>query len=133
MTAQELYLDMVQRGFQFHQDGNNLHIRGVSEPLTSELIQQLRHYKPKILSYLNSIRSNIRSIHVTDAIKLFRERGWIQIFSTHLNQSVYLVKDDSIRVPNNSIPRYTRSEAEALMGLSLKEIITLHVFKGNIC
>ena len=77
-----------------------------------------------------------RSIQIQEATKLYRERGWIQIFSGHLNQSVYLVKNKSIKVPDPSIPRYTKEETEALRGLTLEEIKTLHdakvIFKGEI-
>ena len=77
-----------------------------------------------------------RSIQIQEATKLYRERGWIQIFSGHLNQSVYLVKNKSIKVPDPSIPRYTKEETEALRGLTLEEIKTLHgakaIFKGTI-
>ena len=77
-----------------------------------------------------------RSIQIQEATKLYRERGWIQIFSGHLNQSVYLVKNKSIKVPDPSIPRYTKEETEALRGLTLDELKTLHgakaIFKGTI-
>ena len=77
-----------------------------------------------------------RSIQIQEATKLYRRRGWIQIFSGHLNQSVYLVKNKSIKVPDPSIPRYTKEETEALRGLTLEEIKTLHdakvIFKGEI-
>ena len=77
-----------------------------------------------------------RSIHIEEATRLYQKRGWIQIFSGHLNQSVYLVKNKSIKVPDPSIPRYTKEETEALRGLTLEEIKTLHdakvIFKGEI-
>lgn len=77
-----------------------------------------------------------RSIQIQEATKLYRRRGWIQIFSGYLNQSVYLVKNKSIKVPDPSIPRYTKEETEALRGLTLEEIKTLHdakvIFKGEI-
>ncbi len=77
-----------------------------------------------------------RSIQIQEATKLYRRRGWIQIFSGYLNQSVYLVKNKSIKVPDPSIPRYTKEETEALRGLTLDELKTLHgakaIFKGTI-
>ena len=77
-----------------------------------------------------------RSIHITEATRLYQKRGWVQIFSGYLNQSVYLVKNKSTRVPDPSIPRYTKEETEALRGLTLDELKTLHeakvIFKGKI-
>ena len=80
--------------------------------------------------------SEKRSIHITEATRLYQKRGWIQIFSGYLNQSVYLVKNKSIKIPDPSIPRYTKEETEALRGLTLDELKTLHeakvIFKGEI-
>ena len=77
-----------------------------------------------------------RSIHIEEATRLYQERGWIQIFSGYLNQSIYLVRNKSVSVPDPSIPRYTKEETEALRGLTLDELKTLHeakvIFKGKI-
>jgi hypothetical protein len=51
-----------------------------------------------------------RSIYITKATHLYQKQGWIQIFSGYLNQSVYFVKNKSIRVPDPSIPRYIKQE-----------------------
>ena len=67
---------------------------------------------------------------VDEATKLFKKRGWIQIFSGHLNQSVYLVKYERTQVPDSSIPRYTEAEIDALKGLNLDELKTLHEAKA---
>ena len=80
--------------------------------------------------------SEKRSIHIEEATRLYQKRGWIQIFSGYLNQSIYLVKNKSTRVPDPSIPKYTKEETEALRGLTLDELKTLHeakqLFKGTI-
>ena len=80
--------------------------------------------------------SEKRSIHIEEATRLYQKRGWIQIFSGYLNQSIYLVKNKSTRVPDPSIPKYTKEETEALRGLTLDELKTLHeakqLFKGSI-
>ena len=77
-----------------------------------------------------------RFIQIQEATKLYRERGWIQIFSGYLNQSIYLVKNKSTRVPDPSIIKYSQEEIESLNGLTLDEIKTLHeakmIFKGEI-
>ena len=71
-----------------------------------------------------------------EATRLFQKRGWVQIWSGYLNQSIYLVKNKSIKIPDPSIPRYTKEETEALRGLTLDELKTLHeakvIFKGEI-
>ena len=80
--------------------------------------------------------SEKRSTHITEATRLYQKQGWIQIFSGYLNQSIYLVKNKSTRVPDPSIPKYTKEETEALRGLTLDELKTLHeakvIFKGEI-
>jgi hypothetical protein len=80
--------------------------------------------------------SEKRSVHIYDAIRLFRERGWVKIFSGHLNCSIYLARNKFIKVPDMAIPRYTQAELDALQGLSLDEIKTLHeakaIFRGTI-
>ena len=77
-----------------------------------------------------------RSIHIEEATHLYQKRGWIQIFSGYLNRSVYFVKNKSTRVPDPSIPRYTKEETEALRALTLDELKTLHdakvIFNGEI-
>ena len=77
-----------------------------------------------------------RSIHIEEATHLYQKRGWIQIFSGYMNQSVYFVKNKSTRVPDPSILKYTKEETEALRGLTLDELKTLHeakeIFKGEI-
>ena len=77
-----------------------------------------------------------RSIHIEEATRLYQKRGWVQIFSGYLNQSIYLVRNKSVSVPDPSIPRYTKEETEALSGLTLDELKTLHeakvIFKGEI-
>jgi hypothetical protein len=71
-----------------------------------------------------------------EAVRLYRERGWVKIWSGYLEESIYLVRDELVRVPDRSIPRYTQGEAEALNGLTIDEIQTLHeakiVFKGTV-
>ena len=75
-------------------------------------------------------------IHLEEAVSLYQKRGWVQIFSGYLSQSIYLVKNKSTRVPDPSIPKYTKEETEALRGLTLDELKNLHeakqLFKGTI-
>ena len=80
--------------------------------------------------------SEKRSIHIEEATRLYQKRGWVQIFSGYLKQNIYLVKNKATRVPDPSFPRYTKKETEALRGLTLDELKTLHeakqLFKGTI-
>jgi hypothetical protein len=80
--------------------------------------------------------SSNRGKSIEEATELYKKRGWIQIFSCHLIQSIYLVKNDRVKVPDPSIPKYTQVEIEALKGLNLEELMTLHdakrIFGGTI-
>ena len=78
----------------------------------------------------------IKPSQFDQAIKLFKERGWIQVWSTYLNESIYLTRHKSTQVPDPSLAKYTKDEVDALRGLSLDELKTLHeakvLFRGNI-
>jgi len=77
-----------------------------------------------------------RGKSIQEATKLYRKRGWVQIFSGHLNQSIYLVKNNRVKVPDLTLSKYTRNEIAALKGLSWEETQTLHeakiLFNGEI-
>ena len=77
-----------------------------------------------------------RGKSIDEATRLLRERGWIQIWAGYLNQHIYLVRDEEVKVPNPTLSKYTEAEIEALKDLSMEEIQTLHeakvIFKGII-
>ena len=119
--------------------------------LTTVILGVLKDRKPEIIRELQSPEDDIQfgktvslyrgaklpnRIQIEEAVHLYQKRGWIQIFSGYLNRSVYFVKNKSTRVPDPSIPRYTKEETEALRGLTLDELKTLHeakqLFKGSI-
>ena len=81
-------------------------------------------------------KSEIRSGHMDDSTRLYRDRGWVQIFSGYLNKSIYLVKDETVKVPDPTILKYTQHEIEALKDFSWDEIKTLcsakEIFSGAI-
>ena len=74
--------------------------------------------------------------HIHDAARLYKKRGWLQIYSTYLNRTIYLVRNEGVKVPTSDLPVYTESEVNALRGLSREEVLTLHeakvIFKGTI-
>lgn len=80
--------------------------------------------------------SEKRSIHINRAVQLFREKGWVKIFSGYLNCSIYLTRNKFVKVPDTAITRYTQAELDALKGLTLDELKTLHeakvLFGGSI-
>lgn len=73
---------------------------------------------------------------IQEAAKLLRERGWVQIFSGYLNQSIDLVRDERVKVPDPALSKYTQKEIQALNDLTWEEVKTLHqakeLFKGMI-
>ena len=82
--------------------------------------------------------SKVKNSHlsVEEATELFKERGWIQIWAGYLNQHIYLVRDEEVKVPDPALSKYTQGEVEALKDLTIEEIQTLHeakvIFKGII-
>ena len=144
----------IDAGFNFEIEGENLAVQPASR-LTSEQLQFIRQHKAEILDELrygtNRINdldedvanpklsyklNEINPIHLEEATHLYKSRGWVQVFSSYLNQSIYLVKNKWIEVPDSALPKYARHEIEALNGLSWEEIQTLHeaklLFKGEI-
>ena len=108
----------------------------IKEKREGTLVDQEAEALAQTIDCEKSELSEKRSTHITEATRLYQKQGWIQIFSGYLNQSVYFVKNKSTRVPDSSIPKYTKEETEALRGLTLDELKTLHeakvIFKGEI-
>ena len=108
----------------------------IKEKREGTLVVQAAEALAQTIDCEKSELSEKRSIHITEATRLYQKRGWIQIFSGYLNQSIYLVKNKSTRVPDPSIIKYSQEEIESLNGLTLDEIKTLHeakmIFKGEI-
>ena len=119
--------------------------------VTSNILEVLKGRKPEIIRELQSPDGDIQfgktaslyrggklpnRLHLGEATKLYRKRGWVQIWSGYLKQSIYLVKDKKIIVPDLTLSRYTQDEIESLKGLSWEETQTLHkakvLFKGEI-
>ena len=115
------------------------------------MLRVLKDRKPEIIKELKGVDGEFQfgktaslyrsaklpnRIHLDEAIHLYLERGWIQIYSTYLESNIYLVRDDAIRVPDPSIPKYTQAEIQSLKDLTLDELKTLHeakvLFKGKI-
>jgi hypothetical protein len=71
-----------------------------------------------------------------EVAKLYKNQGWIEIFSGYLNAKIYLIKHSQVKIPNDSIPTYLESEVEALSSLTKDELSTLHdakcIFQGVI-
>ena len=136
MNVDEFYKDMLSRGFQFQANGDQLKCRGTLEPFGPELIQQLRLHKKGILSCLKAGQLSFRSTQLNEASRLLQERGWIQIWAGYLNQHIYLVRDETVKIPDPTLAKYTQAEIEALKALSMEEIQTLHeakiIFKGTV-
>jgi hypothetical protein len=80
--------------------------------------------------------SEKRTIHINEATKLFKKKGWVQIYSGHLKQSIILLRDAKVKVPYPTLPQYTQAEIQSLKDLTLDELKTLHeakmLFKGKI-
>ena len=88
------------------------------------------------ISNLPDLKIKNSHLSVENATELFKERGWIQIYSGYLKQSIVLVRDEKVKVSDPSIPKYTQAEIQSLKDLTLDELKTLHeakvLFKGKI-
>ena len=70
-----------------------------------------------------------RSICLEEVSRLYRERGWIEIYSSLLDSKIYLVRDSKIKTPDRRILRYAQSELDSLRGLSIDELKVMHEAK----
>ena len=131
ITAQspvnDLLLDLAANGINISLDGEKLKLRSTAVGLiTPEVRKILSQRKPEIAQVLQ----------IQETAEEYRRKGWVKIFSAYLKTELYLVRDESVRVPDSSIPRYSQSEVEALEGLSIDEMKTLHeakmIYRGTI-
>jgi hypothetical protein len=81
------------------------------------------------ISNLPDLKIKNSHISVEEATKLFKKRGWIQIWAEYLNQHIYLVRNDKVKTPDTGILRYAQSELSDLRGLSVDELKIMHEAK----
>ena len=151
MPVGTLICDLSEKGVKLSVISGDLKVEAPKGKVTSNILGVLKNRKPEIIRELQSPEDDIQfgkladpyssaklpnRIHLEEAVSLYQKLGWVQIFSGYLKQNIYLVKNKATRVPDPSIPRYTKEETEALRGLTLDEIKTLHeakqLFKGTI-
>ena len=77
-------------------------------------------------AYIDFSPTPDRSICLEEASRLYRERGWIEIYSSLLDGKIYLVRDSKIKTPDRRILRYAQSELDGLRGLSM---MTCHLLE----
>jgi tubulysin polyketide synthase-like protein len=53
MNAHTLLENLKQRGIQLEFDGSEIHCRGITEPITPELVETLKRYKQEIIAFLS--------------------------------------------------------------------------------
>ena len=146
-----LICDLSEQGIKLSVNQGNLKVDAPKGRVTPDVLRVLKDRKPEIIKELKGVDGEFQfgkpaslyrdaklpnRIHLDEAIHLYLERGWIQIYSTYLESNIYLVRDDAIRVPDPSIPKYTQAEIQSLKDLTLDELKTLHeakvLFKGKI-
>ncbi len=151
MPVGTLICDLNEKGIKLSVKQDNLKVDAPKGKVTSNVLGVLKERKPEIIRELKGVDGEFQfgktaslyrsaklpnRIHLDEAIHLYLERGWIQIYSTYLESNIYLVRDDAIRVPDPSIPKYTQAEIQSLKDLTLDELKTLHeakvLFKGKI-
>ena len=151
MPVGTLICDLGEKGIKLKVKSEDLRVEAPKGRITPYVLRVLKDRKPEIIRELKGVDGEIQfgkmallyrdaklpnRIHLDEAARLYRERGWVQIWSTYLNEPIYLVRHKSVKVPDPSIPKYTQVEIEALKGLNLEELMTLHeakrIFEGAI-
>ena len=69
------------------------------------------------------------ALKLEEIVCRYRELGWIQIYSTRLNENIYFLRHKSIKVPDNSLSKYTQAEVESLKDSTLEELQLMHEAK----
>ena len=80
-------------------------------------------------AYIDFSPTPDQSICLEEVSRLYRERGWIEIYSSLLDSKIYLVRDSKIKTPDRRILRYAQSELDSLRGLSIDELKVMHEAK----
>ena len=151
MPVGTLICDLSEKGVKLSVICGDLKVEAPKGKVTSNILGILKDRKPEIIRELQSPKDDIQfgkladpyssaklpnRTHIEEAVSLYQKRGWFQIFSGYLSQSIYLVKNKSTRVPDPSIIKYSQEEIESLNDLTLDELKTLHeakqLFKGTI-
>jgi len=146
-----LIYDLSEQEIKLSVRCGNLTVDAPKGRVTSNILEVLKDRKPEIIKELQSPGGNIQfgktaslyrdaklpnRIHIEEAVQLYNERGWIQVWSTYLDAPIYLAKHKSTQVPDPALSKYTQAEVKALNGLSLDELKTLHeakvLFGGTI-
>jgi len=73
------------------------------------------------------IARNRQSLQLEQATKDYSQDGYIKIFSTVLNQAVFLVRDEKAagQVPDQSLPAFTVADMVSVKGLKPSEALVL--------
>ena len=162
MPIGTLICDLSEKGVKLSVISGDLKVNAPKGKVTSNILGVLKDRKPEIIRELQSPESDIQfgkladpyssaklpnRIHTEEAVRLYKERGWVQIWSTYLDETIfpdakipgttnYLVRHKSTQVPDSALATYTKAEIDALQDLSLDELKTLHeakvLFRGTL-
>ena len=146
-----LICDLTEKGIKLKVESGDLRLEAPKGRITPYVLRVLKDRKPEIIRELKGVHREFQlgktaglyrgaklpnRIHLDEATRLLRNRGWVQIWSGYLNKHIYLVRNEEVKVPDATLSKYTESEIEALKDLSMEEIQTLHeakiIFKGII-
>jgi hypothetical protein len=129
MPIGTLICDLSEKGVKLSVISGDLKVDAPKGKVTSNILEVLKDRKPEIIRELQSPEDDIQfgktvslyrgaklpnRIHIEEAVRLYRERGWVQIRSTYLNESIYLVKHKSTQIPDPSLPKYAQTEVDTL-------------------
>jgi hypothetical protein len=74
------------------------------------------------LPYERNELNERNALKLEEIVCRYRELGWIKIYSTRLNENIYFLRHKSIKVPDNSLSKYTQAEVESLKDSTLEEL-----------
>ena len=152
MTAKRLLDKMERKGIRVSIDGERLTYKTTREPLTPELLEELKVHKQGIIDALkgdgfpkassgghfqaltDAFRGTQRSTASMSDEELFRSKGWVEIRSNLIGQNFYLVKDETrLRfLPDKKLPVLFPKDVEDLKGMSKDEREQAINFRFNL-
>ena len=124
-----LICDLSEQGIKLSVNQGNLKVDAPKGRVTPDVLRVLKDRKPEIIKELKGVDGEFQfgkmaplykdaklpnRIHLDEAARLLRERGWIQIWSGYLNKHIYLVRNEEVKVTDPTLSKYTQAEIEAL-------------------
>ena len=120
MPVGTLICDLSERDIKLSVGSEDLRVEAPKVRMIPDVLRVLKDRKPEIIRELKGVDEEFQfgktagpyrraklpnRIHLDESARLLRERGWIQIWAGYLNQHIYLVRDEEVKVPDSTFSK----------------------------